>query len=529
MYACMRLGHAFLKFDYIYAAEKILISLLIHTNMKKILIVFCLFILTGTALAQVDSNTALYKTILSRDSLLFEVGFNHCDVKQFEQLLSDHFEFYHDKNGIADRNKFLSDLRTGLCKDPEHFQARRKLLKESTEIFALYNPGKPATVYGAIQNGVHQFYERENGQPESIGGSARFSHLWLLENGVWKLSRSYSYEHVSEAVIIDNALPEQDSGIEKWLQDNKVPALGIGIIENGKLQQIKVFGDRSTGNTAPYNTIFNVASLTKPVTAMVALKLVSSGKWSLDEPLIKYWTDPDIATDPRAKLLTTRLVLSHQTGFPNWRWNNADKKLKFEFAPGTRYQYSGEGFEYLRRAMEKKFGQSLQQLAEEQIFTPLKLKDTRYTWSEAVDTARLAIGYDVNGKAYDIVKNKTANAADDLMTSIEDYGTFLLSVLNGSGLSNTVFKEMKTAQVASEKGKHFGLGFEIYDLGNENYALSHGGSDNGVRTIVFLLPKMQKGLLIFTNGDNGAQLYAPLIRKYLGTEGQQIIDIEMKH
>lgn len=497
-------------------------------NTKKTLTAICTFLLTYTAYAQVGNNTALYKTILSQDSLLFDVGFNHCDIKQFEQLLSDHFEFYHDKNGIADRNKFLSDLRTGLCKDPEQYQARRQLVKESTEIFALYNPGKPGTVYGAIQNGVHQFYERQKGQPESTGGSARFSHLWLLENGVWKLSRSYSYEHVSEAVIMADAMPDDDAAIEKWLKDHKVPALGIGIIEKGKLQQINVFGERSAGNTAPYNTIFNVASLTKPVTAMVALKLVSSGKWSLDEPLSKYWTDPDIATDPRTKLLTTRLVLSHQTGFPNWRWNNADKKLKFEFAPGTRYQYSGEGFEYLRKAMEKKFGKSLQQLAEEQIFIPLKLKDTRYTWSEAVDTARLAIGYDVNGKGYDIVKNKTANAADDLMTSIEDYGTFLLSVLNGSGLSNTVFKEMKTAQVASERGKHFGLGFEIYDLGNGNYALSHGGSDDGVRTIVFLLPKTQKGLLIFTNGDNGAQLYAPLIRKYLGADGQRIIDIEMK-
>jgi CubicO group peptidase (beta-lactamase class C family) len=499
-----------------------------NSNTKKILTAIGTFLLTYTAYAQVGNNTALYKTILSRDSLLFDVGFNHCDIKQFEQLLSDNFEFYHDKNGIADRKKFLSDLRTGLCKDTEQYQARRKLLAGSTEIFALYNPGNPGAVYGAIQNGVHQFYEQQKGQPESIGGSARFSHLWLLENGVWKLAKSYSFEHVREAVITDNALPEQDSAIEKWLQDNKVPALGIGIIENGKLQQIKVFGKRSTGNAAPYNTIFNVASLTKPVTALVALKLVSSGKWSLDEPLTKYWTDPDIATDPRAKLLTTRLVLSHQTGLPNWRWNNADKKLKFEFDPGTKYQYSGEGFEYLRRAMEKKFGKSLQQLAGEQIFTPLKLKDTRYTWSEAVDTARLAIGYDVNGKAYDIVKNKTANAADDLMTSIEDYGTFLLSVLNGSGLSSTVFKEMITPQVASEKGKHFGLGFEIYDLGNGNYALSHGGSDDGVRTIVFLLPKTQKGLLIFTNGDNGAQLYAPLIRKYLGADGQRIIDIEMK-
>jgi CubicO group peptidase (beta-lactamase class C family) len=76
-----------------------------------------------------------------------------------------------------------------------------------------------------------------------------------------------------------------DAYVENWLKKNKVPALGIGVINKGKLQQVKVYGELSSGVTAPYNTIWNVASLTKPVTAMVALKLVSAGNWSLDEPV----------------------------------------------------------------------------------------------------------------------------------------------------------------------------------------------------------------------------------------------------
>lgn len=68
--------------------------------------------------------------------------------------------------------------------------------------------------------------------------------------------------------------------------------------------------------------------------------------------------DPDIADNPYVKKLTTRIILSHQTGFPNWRGNNADGKLTFEFEPGTKYQYSGEGYEYLRKALEKKFKKS---------------------------------------------------------------------------------------------------------------------------------------------------------------------------
>ncbi|WP_367754929.1 serine hydrolase [Flavobacterium sp. WC2430] len=490
---------------------------------KKILFSFLLLItICANSNAQVDKNSALYKTILSKDSLLFNVGFNTCDIKQFEILLSDNLKFYHDKDGISDKTKFLYDLKNGLCKSPETRQVKRILVKESTKIFPLYRNG---VLYGAVHNGEHLFYEERESQP----GIAKFSNVWQLENGEWKLTTSFSFDHQAydnnkkETPIFDT-----DIEIEKWLIQNKVPTLGLGIIENGALKQVKVYGEITKGVAAPYNTIFNVASLTKPVTTIVALKLVSLGKWNLDEPLYKYWTDPDIANDPRNKKLTTRLILSHQTGFANWRWMNDDKKLHFQFDPGTKYQYSGEGMEYLRKALEKKFHKSLQQLADELIFQPLKMTDTRYVWDKNVDVSRMAIGYDKDGKPYETIKNNTPNAADDLLTTIEDYGKFLVSVLNSEGLTDEVFKEMTSNQVASSKGKHFGLGFEIYDLGNDEYALSHGGSDNGVQTLVFLLPKTKQGIIIFTNSDTGANVYESLLKHYLGTNGQKIVDIETK-
>ena len=141
--------------------------------------------------------------------------------------------------------------------------------------------------------------------------------------------------------------PADDDQIQKLLDENKIPALGVGVIRGGKLQQVKVFGKFRRGEPASFNTIFNVASLTKPVLALLTLKLVSAGKWDLDEPLDKYWVDPDLRNDPRHKRLTTRLVLSHRTGFANWRWLNKSKKLEFDFEPGTKYQYSGEGLEYM--------------------------------------------------------------------------------------------------------------------------------------------------------------------------------------
>lgn len=479
-------------------------------------------IFSANSIAQVNKNSDLYKTILSKDSLLFDIGFNHCDIKQFENLLSDNLKFYHDKDGISDKTKFLFDLKNGLCKDPETRQVNRFLIKESTEIFPLY---KNRILYGAVQNGEHLFSEKR----ETQAGIAKFTNVWQLEKGEWKLATSFSFDHQayenkkSEKPIFDN-----DVEIEKWLKENKVPTLGIGVIENGKLKQVKVFGEITKGVSAPYNTIFNVASLTKPVTAIVALKLVSLGKWNLDEPVYKYWTDADLANDPRNKKLTTRLILSHQTGFPNWRWMTDSKKLNFEFEPGTKYQYSGEGMEYLRKALEKKFNKSLQQLASELIFQPTMMTDTRYVWDKNIDTSRLAIGYDKNGNKYETVKNTIPNAADDLLTTIEDYGNFLVSVMNSDGLTQKVFDEMISKQVASTKGKHFGLGFEIYDLGNGEFALSHSGADNGVQTLFVIFPQTKKGLLIFTNSDTGVGVYENLMKHYLGVNGQKIFDIETK-
>lgn len=490
---------------------------------KKIIrIVFLLLLFSTISQAQVIKNSELYKTILSKDSLLFEVGFNHCDIKQFEILLSENLKFYHDKDGISDKKKFLFDLKNGLCKDPSTRQVNRFLVKESTEIFPLYENG---ILYGAVHNGEHKFSEKR----ESQAGIAKFTNVWQLENGEWKLATSFSFDHKPLTnTKIEKPIFDNDTEIEKWLKENKISTLGIGLIENGKLQQVKVFGEITKGVSAPYNTIFNVASLTKPVTTLVALKLVSLGKWNLDEPIYKYWTDKDVSNDPRSKKLTTRHILSHQSGFPNWRWLNENKKLNFQFDPGIKYQYSGEGMEYLRKALEKKFNKSLQQLANELIFEPLKMKDTRYVWDKSIDSSRLAIGYDKNGKAYENVKNKTPNAADDLLTTIEDYGKFLVSVMNSDGLSKKMFEEMISNQVASTKGKHFGLGFEIYDLGNGEFALSHGGADNGVQTIFFVFPQTKKGLMIFTNSDTGANVYENLLKHYLGNNGKKIFDIETK-
>jgi hypothetical protein len=160
--------------------------------MFKRLLVTCFIGATNLVSAQLETNSDLYKTILSKNNLLFQVGFNTCDIAQFDSLLSEYFEFFHDKDSISTRKEFLNGIRNGLCKSPSTYQSRRELIPGSTEIFPLYKNGK---LYGAIQHGKHHFYENSQGKPERFASTARFTHVWILENGLWKLSKGLSYDH----------------------------------------------------------------------------------------------------------------------------------------------------------------------------------------------------------------------------------------------------------------------------------------------------------------------------------------------
>lgn len=141
--------------------------------------------------AQEPTNSVLHKTLKTKDSLLFEVGFNTCDLKPFEVLVSEKFEFYHDQSGITpNKAAFLESIRNGLCK--LSYRPRRELVQGSLMVYPLYKNG---VLYGAIQMGKHRFFAIEKDKPEYFTSIAKFTHVWLLENGEWKLVSVLSYDH----------------------------------------------------------------------------------------------------------------------------------------------------------------------------------------------------------------------------------------------------------------------------------------------------------------------------------------------
>jgi hypothetical protein len=129
---------------------------IIRTLMIRRIVTICLCFTPYMSFAQMDQKSELYKTIMLKDSQLFEVDFNTCDISQFVNLLSTEVDFFHDKDRTSDKSEVLYNFRNGLCKSPDSHQSRRQLIASSTAIFTLYKEDK---IYAVIQNGEHRFYE----------------------------------------------------------------------------------------------------------------------------------------------------------------------------------------------------------------------------------------------------------------------------------------------------------------------------------------------------------------------------------
>ena len=210
-----------------------------------------------------------------------------------------------------------------------------------------------------------------------------------------------------------------------------MPSVAVAYIEDRKVAWTAAYGEQSPGVPATGKTLYNMASLTKPVTAEVVLRLASTGKLSLDESMSPFWLDPDIKDDPRSKLLTPRLCLSHQTGFANWR-RMTSGVLTIRWEPGTQTGYSGEGYDYVGRFAEKKMAEPFDALAQEIELDPIGMNETSYTAKQWY-AGRLAVPHGPKAEEPVDPVATTWNGADQLRTTIGDYAKFVVSVMHDEG------------------------------------------------------------------------------------------------
>ena len=307
-----------------------------------------------------------------------------------------------------------------------------------------------------------------------------------------------------------------------------IPGLSIALIRDGKTYWVHGFGIRNTqtGEPVTLETTFEAASLSKPVLAYGVLKLVDAGQLDLDKPLSAYLPKPYIEGDPQLNKITARFVLSHRTGFPNWR---GSKPLSIHFTPGERFSYSGEGFVYLAKVVEQITGRPLNDYMTETVFIPLGMTSSSYVWRSDYDT-RTATGHNADGDPEEKWKPKDANAAASLETTAKDYALFVEAILRRTGLRPGTLNEMETPQIAVDpdcvscvdktpaqlsKTIFWGLGWGI-ERTSAGDAIWHWG-DNGVfKCMVLAYPKRKFGVVMFANSDNGLTIVQPVMEAALG-------------
>lgn len=165
---------------------------------NKIGIAIIAFVIFSVAAASAQSNNPelsanrqMFEELAEKDKTLFDSVFQTCDLNKLGELLTEDFEFYHDKGGQTAKSgkQFVNSIKEACDrrKDGKDYRLKRELVANSLNIYPLNN-------YGAIQMGVHRFYILNQDKVE-LAETAQFTHLWKKENGVWRLARVLSYDH----------------------------------------------------------------------------------------------------------------------------------------------------------------------------------------------------------------------------------------------------------------------------------------------------------------------------------------------
>jgi CubicO group peptidase (beta-lactamase class C family) len=317
--------------------------------------------------------------------------------------------------------------------------------------------------------------------------------------------------------------------IPRLMKEGDVPGLSIAVVRDGRVAWHRGFGvrDASAGGAVGDDTLFEAASLSKPVFAYAVLKLVDAGRIDLDAPVERYLPG-DYVRDKRISAVTVRRVLSHTAGFPNWRPEG--EPLKILFDPGEKFSYSGEGFVYLQKAVERVTGSTLEALMEELVFRPLHMGDSSYVWQQRFE-GRKATGHNAIGVPRELRRPAEGNAAASLQTTALDYGRFLAAVLEGTGLAPRTRVEMLRPQIQVDEtctnctdkkpGRlsreiAWGLGWGLEE-NPDGIAVWHWG-DNGSGFHCFVLgrPKEKSGVVIFTNSLDGHGIIPDILEASVG-------------
>ncbi len=333
----------------------------------------------------------------------------------------------------------------------------------------------------------------------------------------------------------------------RMLEVTRVPGVAVAGLKEEAPYLFFAGVERVGGPAITANTFFPAASLSKPVFAWAVQNLAKQGKIDWNRPLQDY---ADLGLEGTARKITALHVLTHSTGLANWRFQ-PNASLASAFEPGTRWQYSGEGYVLLQRVVEKIVARPIAEYMRTAVLEPLGMTQSTFAWTPELKNVA-ALGHDRQGallerslafyeqRNYETLQksglnpasatyeqiaaayqqNKqpvlpvalSPNMAGSLQTTIGDYAFFVTHVLKAVTRSDD-FK----ARVEVNRDIAWAPGWGV-DRSFKSPSLFHWGDGPGFKNFCWVQPNKKSALVFFTNGDSGAALYAWLFRQLMNED-----------
>ena len=335
-----------------------------------------------------------------------------------------------------------------------------------------------------------------------------------------------------------------DEEVRRLMARERVEGLALAVIDGGNVKSVRTWGRRNVEKDLPLTpqTVMYGASLTKTAFAYMLLQLVDEGRLDLDasvatllpQPLPAYDTKPydfsDLAGDERWRKLTPRILLTHSSGFANFRWLEPDRKLRFHFDPGARYGYSAEGMYILQLIVERGLGLDTEHEMQRRVFRRFGMRNTSMLW-RADFAHNLADGYTVEGKMVPHDDRSRASAAGSMDTSIEDQARLWAGIVRGEGLSAASRAMLVHPQLAVTSRHQFpsfapdqvnwpqrlaaGLGLITF-VDRSGPAWFKGGHNDSTGNMVICLESGKRCVVMLSNDVRAERIYPELARRVLG-------------
>lgn len=335
----------------------------------------------------------------------------------------------------------------------------------------------------------------------------------------------------------------QGARITDRMRALNTPAVSIAVINDGRIEWARAYGVLEAGGAVPADTstLFQAASISKPIATVGALLLVQRGDLSLDadvNTLLRSWRVPENAHTAQEKV-TLRRLLSHSagttvSGFPGYAAGAAlpttvqildgqapanTGPVRVDTLPGSLLRYSGGGMTVMQLMVEDATGRPYPAFLAESVLRPLGMMHSSYALDVPADrAARTARGHDRQGAPVPGGWHRyPETAAAGLWTTPSDVARYLIAVQRASAgqgtgpLTPDVARQMLTLQKGAN-GSGFGLGLQLDRMGTPAATFGHTGSNRGYRAQALLFPERNQGVVIMTSSDMGSELGMELLR-----------------